>query len=78
MRQLKGSVRDWAGVLELRLNHEEHEGHEGGLELKCVEQIKDIHEEQLLTCMKLAGTGPGLLINFNVRRLRDGIKRFVL
>jgi GxxExxY protein len=48
------------------------------LELKCVEQIKDIHEAQLLTYMKLAGTGIGLLINFNVRRLRDGIKRFVL
>jgi len=48
------------------------------LELRCMEQIKDIHEAQLLTYMKLAGTGTGLLINFNVRRLRDGIKRFVL
>ncbi len=48
------------------------------LELKCVEQIKDIHEAQLLTTMKLAGLGTGLLINFNVRRLRDGIKRFIL
>jgi len=48
------------------------------MELKCVEQIKDIHEAQLLTYMKLARIGIGLLINFNVRRLRDGIKRFVL
>ena len=48
------------------------------LELKSVEQVKDIHEAQLLTYMKLAGAGIGLLINFNVRRLRDGIKRFVL
>ena len=48
------------------------------LEVKGVEQIKDIHEAQLLTTMKLAGSGTGLLINFNVRRLRDGIKRFVL
>jgi GxxExxY protein len=48
------------------------------LELKCVEQIKDIHEAQLITYMKLARIGTGLLINFNVRRLRDGIKRFVL
>ena len=48
------------------------------LELKCVKQIKDIHEAQLLTYMKLVGLGTGLLINFNVRRLRDGIKRFIL
>ena len=44
------------------------------LELKCVEQIGKIHAAQLLTCMELAGTGTGLLINFNVRRLRDGSK----
>jgi len=36
------------------------------------------HEAQLLTCMKLARVRTGLLINFNVRSLRDGIKRFVL
>ena len=48
------------------------------LELKSVEQIKVIHEAQLLTYMKLAGTGIGLLINFNVSVLKDGIKRFVL
>lgn len=48
------------------------------LELKCVDQLQGIHEAQLLTYMKLAGIGTGLLINFNVRRLRDGIKRFVL
>lgn len=48
------------------------------LELKCVEQIKDIHEAQLLTYMKLAGVRTGLLINFNMKRLKDGVKRFVL
>ena len=48
------------------------------VELKSVEQIDGIHETQLLTCMKLAGVKTGLLINFNVRRLRDGIRRFVL
>ena len=47
------------------------------LELKCVERIIGIHEAQLLTYMKLADIKAGLLINFNVRRLRDGIKRFV-
>ena len=48
------------------------------LELKSVDQIKGIHEAQLLTYMKLAGVKIGLLINFNVTKLKDGIKRFVL
>ncbi|OHB66314.1 MAG: GxxExxY protein [Planctomycetes bacterium RBG_13_63_9] len=48
------------------------------LELKSVEEIKGIHEAQLMTYMKLAGICTGLLINFNVKRLKDGIKRFVL
>ena len=48
------------------------------VELKSVEEIQGIHEVQLLNYMKLAGIKIGLLINFNVKRLRDGIKRFVL
>jgi len=48
------------------------------LELKAVEEIKNIHEAQLLTYMKLAGINKGLLLNFNVSRLKDGIRRFVL
>ena len=48
------------------------------LELKSVEEIKGIHEAQLLTYMKLAGVKIGLLINFNNIKLKDGIKRFVL
>ena len=48
------------------------------IELKSVEQIKRIHEAQLLTYMKLAGVKTGLLMNFNVMRLKSGIKRFVL
>ena len=47
------------------------------IELKSVEQIKGIHEAQLLTYMKLAGVKTGLLMNFNVTRLQDGIRRFV-
>jgi len=43
-----------------------------------MEQIKGIHEAQLLTYMKLAGVKTGLRMNFNVTRLRSGIKRFVL
>jgi GxxExxY protein len=48
------------------------------LELKSVERILAIHEAQLLTYMKLANIGIGLLINYNVRRLVDGIRRFRL
>ena len=48
------------------------------VELKSVERIKGIHEAQLLTYMKLAGVKTGLLINFNVKRVKDGITRFVL
>ena len=48
------------------------------LELKSVEEIKGIHEAQLLTYMKLAGVKIGLLINFNEITLKDGLKRFVL
>jgi GxxExxY protein len=48
------------------------------LELKSVEELKAIHEAQLLTYMKLAGIGQGFLINFNVRRLKQGLKSFVL
>jgi GxxExxY protein len=48
------------------------------VELKSVDEIKGIHEAQLLTYMKLAGMKIGLLMNFNVTKLKDGIKRFVL
>jgi GxxExxY protein len=48
------------------------------VELKSVDAILPIHEAQILTYMKLAGIKKGLLINFNVGLLRDGIERFVL
>lgn len=48
------------------------------VELKCVEKILPVHQAQLLTYMKLAGIKIGLLINFNVVYLKDGIKRMVL
>lgn len=48
------------------------------IELKSVIQVLPIHEAQLLTYMKLINIKKGLLINFNERLLRDGIKRFVL
>ena len=48
------------------------------VELKSVDQLLKIHEAQILTYMKLAKLKVGLLINFNVEVLRQGIKRFVL
>lgn len=48
------------------------------LELKAVEEVKGIHKAQLLTYMKLARIKTGLLINFNVQRLANGIQRFKL
>jgi GxxExxY protein len=48
------------------------------VELKSVDRIQPIHEAQLLTYMRLSGIGTGLLMNFNVRVLKDGLKRFIL
>jgi len=48
------------------------------VELKSVEEVRGIHHAQLLTYMKLSRIPIGLLINFNVARLSNGIKRFVL
>ena len=48
------------------------------VELKVVVAIEPIHEAQILTYRKLAKVKVGLLINFNVPLLKDGIKRFVL
>jgi len=48
------------------------------VELKAVDMLKPIHEAQLLTYMKLTGCRVGLLINFNVPVLKEGIKRMVL
>lgn len=47
------------------------------LELKAIEQIELIHEAQLLTYLRLSGLKLGILINFNVPLLKDGIKRIV-
>jgi GxxExxY protein len=48
------------------------------IELKAVDILMPIHETQLLTYLRLGGFRVGLLINFNVRRLKDGIIRRVL
>jgi GxxExxY protein len=48
------------------------------IELKTVDVLYPIHEAQLLTYLRLSGIRCGLLLNFNVSLLRDGIKRLVL
>ena len=47
------------------------------VELKCIEKIAPVHEAQLISYMRLSKKNVGLLINFHVRHLKDGIKRFV-
>jgi len=47
------------------------------VEIKSIEALNDIHTAQVLTYLKLSGCKLGLLINFNVLRLVDGLKRLV-
>ena len=48
------------------------------VELKVVEKMNPVYEAQLLTYLKLTGKRLGLLINFNVPLIKDGIKRLAL
>ena len=48
------------------------------VELKAVDSILPIYQAQILSYMKLAKKRVGLLINFNITKLTDGIERFVL
>jgi len=47
------------------------------VEIKSVDGISPVHQAQILSYLKLSGKSIGLLINFNVVHLKDGIKRFV-
>jgi GxxExxY protein len=47
------------------------------VELKAVDQLLPIHEAQLLSYLKLSGRKVGLLLNFKVKMLRDGVRRFI-
>lgn len=53
-------------------------GNEVILELKSIEQILPVHEAQLLTYLRLSRCRVGLLLNFDVTSLRNGIRRRVL
>ena len=48
------------------------------LELKSVSSLTNIHEAQIMSYMRLANIKKGLLTNFNVRLLKEGLKSFVL
>ena len=48
------------------------------IELKVVDKITSIHEAQILSYLKFSGCEIGLLINFNVRLLKNGIRRFIM
>lgn len=48
------------------------------VELKVVEQFTPVHEAQILSYLRFSGCQIGLLINFNVRLLKEGIRRFVM
>jgi GxxExxY protein len=47
------------------------------VEIKSVDTISPVHQAQIISYLKLGGKSLGLLINFNVVHLKDGIKRFV-
>jgi GxxExxY protein len=47
------------------------------VEVKCVQKITDLHVAQLLTYLRLTGIRVGLIINFNVIKLKHGIRRVV-
>ena len=47
------------------------------VEIKAVEALNDVHMAQILTYMKISGCKLGLLINFNCRHLKDGIRRII-
>jgi GxxExxY protein len=48
------------------------------VEIKAVDAIAPIHQAQVISYLKLSGKSLGLLINFNVAHLKDGIKRLVV
>ena len=47
------------------------------VELKVVEQITPVHEAQVLSYLRFSGCRIGLLLNFDVKLLKDGIRRFI-
>ena len=48
------------------------------VELKSVETMNPVYDAQIMTYLRLSGVRLGFLINFNIKHLKDGIKRFVM
>jgi GxxExxY protein len=48
------------------------------VELKVADQLTPVHEAQVLSYLRFSGCQVGLLINFNVKLLKDGIRRFIM
>ena len=48
------------------------------VELKVVEQIMPVHEAQILSYLKFSGCQIGLLLNFNTKLMKDGVRRFIM
>ena len=48
------------------------------VELKAIDQLLPVHEAQMLSYLRFTGCKVGLLMNFNVKLLKDGIHRFIL
>ena len=47
------------------------------IEIKCVEKVLPVHKAQLLSYLRLSGYKLGLLLNFNVPHMRNGISRII-
>jgi len=48
------------------------------IEIKSADALAEVHQAQILTYMRFSESKLGLLVNFNVKHLKDGIKRFIL
>jgi GxxExxY protein len=59
--------------------HRAHQAHQDSVivAIKATETLSPIHQAQILTYQKLSGCRVGLLINFNSKLIKDGIKRYV-
>jgi GxxExxY protein len=77
-RQLAIPVVYCGTVLEAGFRADIVVGDELIIEIKSIEAIQRVHEAHLLTYLRLSQRKVGLLMNFNVLRLKDGLRRFVL
>jgi hypothetical protein len=77
-KSLDSSTSDWFSIASQGRKFLESLGWTYPHETRMAQKVVSIHDAQLLTCMKSAQVKIGLLMNFNVTTLKEGIKRFVL